>query len=98
MDEVEGTQVGPKFRPVEGDVLDYDDVVDKFNAMMGWLSAVYVSTLNAIHYMHDKYCYERVQMALHDEHVTRGDQRGAGHPRNGSLPVGGDRWSSRASR
>ena len=71
VDEVEGTQVGPKFRPVEGDVLDYDDVVDKFNAMMGWLSAVYVSTLNAIHYMHDKYCYERVQMALHDEHVTR---------------------------
>ncbi len=71
VDEIEGTQVGPKFRPVEGDVLDYDDVVDKFNAMMGWLSAVYVSTLNAIHYMHDKYCYERVQMALHDEHVTR---------------------------
>ena len=71
VDEVEGTQVGPKFRPVEGDVLDYDDVIDKFNAMMGWLSAVYVSTLNAIHYMHDKYCYERVQMALHDEHVTR---------------------------
>ena len=71
VDELEEVQIGPKFRPVEGDVLDYDDVVDKFNAMMGWLSAVYVSSLNAIHYMHDKYCYERVQMALHDEHVTR---------------------------
>ncbi|MFZ2756219.1 MAG: formate C-acetyltransferase [Atopobiaceae bacterium] len=71
VDEVEGTQVGPRFRPVEGDVLDYDDVVSKFNDMMGWLSAVYVSSLNAIHYMHDKYCYERIQMALHDEHVTR---------------------------
>jgi formate C-acetyltransferase len=70
-DEVSGEQVGPKYRAVEGDVLDYDDVVDKFNDMMGWLSAVYVSSLNAIHYMHDKYCYERVQMALHDEHVKR---------------------------
>ena len=51
VDELEEVQIGPKFRPVEGDVLDYDDVVDKFNAMMGWLSAVYVSSLNAIHYM-----------------------------------------------
>ena len=71
VDEIEGTQVGPKYRPVEGDVLDYDDVMSKFKDMMGWLSAVYVSSLNAIHYMHDKYCYERLQMSLHDEHVTR---------------------------
>jgi len=71
VDEVEGTQIGPKYRPVEGDVLDYDDVMDKFHDMMDWLAGVYVNALNIIHYMHDKYCYERLQMALHDEHVHR---------------------------
>ena len=70
-DEKTGEQVGPKFRPVEGDYLDYDDVVEKFRDMMGWLAGVYVNALNIIHYMHDKYCYERLQMALHDEHVHR---------------------------
>ncbi len=70
-DEKTGEQVGPRFRPVEGDYLDYDDVVSKFNDMMAWLAGVYVNALNIIHYMHDKYCYERLQMALHDEHVHR---------------------------
>ena len=66
-----GVQVGPKYRPVEGDYLDYDDVMDKFNDMMDWLAKVYVSALNIIHYMHDKYAYERIQMALHDRDVKR---------------------------
>lgn len=70
-DEKTGEQVGPKFRPVEGDYLDYDDVVSKFRDMMQWLAEVYVNALNIIHFMHDKYCYERLQMALHDEHVHR---------------------------
>ena len=70
-DEKTGEQVGPKFRPVEGDYLDYDDVIAKYRDMMGWLAGVYVNALNIIHYMHDKYCYERLQMALHDEHVHR---------------------------
>ena len=70
-DEVTGEQVGPKFRPVEGDYLDYDDVISKYRDMMAWLAGVYVNALNIIHYMHDKYCYERLQMALHDEHVHR---------------------------
>ena len=70
-DEKTGEQVGPKFRPVEGDYLDYDDVISKYRDMMAWLAGVYVNALNIIHYMHDKYCYERLQMALHDEHVHR---------------------------
>ena len=70
-DEVTGEQVGPKFRAVEGDALDYDDVMGKYRDMMKWLAGVYVNSLNAIHYMHDKYSYERLQMALHDEHVHR---------------------------
>ncbi len=70
-DEKTGEQVGPKFRPVEGDYLDYEDVVSKYRDMMQWLAEVYVNSLNIIHYMHDKYCYERLQMALHDEHVHR---------------------------
>ncbi len=71
VDEMTGVQVGPKYRPVEGDYLDYDDVMDKYTAMMKWLAEVYVNTLNVIHYMHDKYCYEKVQMALHDRKVKR---------------------------
>ncbi len=70
-DEKTGDQVGPKYRPVEGDYLDYDDVISKYRDMMAWLAGVYVNSLNIIHYMHDKYCYERLQMALHDEHVHR---------------------------
>lgn len=70
-DEKTGEQIGPKFRPVEGEYLDYDDVVEKYRDMMAWLAGVYVNALNIIHYMHDKYCYERLQMALHDEHVHR---------------------------
>ncbi len=71
VDEVTKKQVGPKYRPVVGDVLDYDDVMAKFTDMMEWLADVYVNTLNVIHYMHDKYCYERAQMALHDRDVLR---------------------------
>lgn len=71
VDEMTGVQVGPKYRPVEGDYLDYDDVMEKYTAMMEWLAEVYVNTLNVIHYMHDKYCYERLQMALHDRKVKR---------------------------
>ena len=71
VDEITKKQVGPKYRPVEGDYLDYDDVMDKYKQMMKWLAQVYVNTLNIIHFMHDKYCYEKVQMALHDKKVTR---------------------------
>ncbi len=71
IDEVTKKQVGPKYRKVEGDVLDYDDVMDKFTDMMEWQAEVYVNTLNIIHYMHDKYCYERAEMALHDRDVKR---------------------------
>ena len=71
VDEVTKKQVGPKYRPVTGDILDYDDVMDKYTDMMEWLADVYVNTLNVIHYMHDKYCYERAQMALHDRDVLR---------------------------
>ena len=71
VDEISKKQVGPKYRPVEGDYLDYEDVMDKYRDMMKWLAQVYVNTLNIIHYMHDKYCYEKVQMALHDKKVTR---------------------------
>ncbi len=71
VDERLKEQVGPKYRRCEGEYLDYDDVVEKYDAMMEWLAGLYVNTLNVIHYMHDKYCYERVQMALHDRDVKR---------------------------
>ncbi|MBR4101545.1 MAG: formate C-acetyltransferase [Oscillospiraceae bacterium] len=71
VDEVMKVQVGPKYRPVEGDYLDFDDVMDKYDQMMEWLAGLYVNTLNVIHYMHDKYSYERLQMALHDRDVKR---------------------------
>lgn len=70
-DEKTGEQIGPKYRAVEGEYLDYDDVFSKYLDMMRWLAGVYVNALNAIHYMHDKYSYERIQMALHDDHVHR---------------------------
>ena len=71
IDEISHKQVGPKFTPITAEYLDYDEVMEKFDAMMRWLAEVYVNTLNIIHYMHDKYCYERLQMALHDKNVTR---------------------------
>ena len=71
VDEVSKKQVGPKYRPITSEYLDFDEVWDKYKDMMKWLAGVYVNTLNIIHYMHDKYCYERLQMALHDKNVTR---------------------------
>jgi formate C-acetyltransferase len=65
-DEITGKQVGPKVEPVRGDYLDFDDVAGKFERMMEWLAGVYVNAMNVIHYMHDKYSYERIEMALHD--------------------------------
>jgi len=71
VDEVTRKQVGPEFKPITSEYLDYDEVMRKYDAMMRWLAEVYVNTLNVIHYMHDKYCYEKLQMALHDKDVTR---------------------------
>ncbi|MBR4627330.1 MAG: formate C-acetyltransferase [Ruminococcus sp.] len=71
VDERLGIQVGPKYRPVDTEYLDFDDVWEKYMDMMEWLAGLYVNTLNVIHYMHDKYSYERVQMALHDRDVKR---------------------------
>ena len=71
VDEVTKKQVGPEFKPITSEYLDYDEVMKKYDAMMCWLAEVYVNTLNIIHYMHDKYCYEKIQMALHDKNVTR---------------------------
>jgi formate C-acetyltransferase len=65
-DELTAKQVGPKYDAVKGDYLDFDDVLDKFDRMMDWLAGVYVNAMNIIHYMHDKYSYERIEMALHD--------------------------------
>jgi formate C-acetyltransferase len=65
-DELTGEQVGPAGGAVEGEYLDFDDVLDRFERMMDWLASVYVNAMNVIHYMHDKYAYERVEMALHD--------------------------------
>ena len=71
VDEVSKKQVGPKYRPITSEYLDFDEVMEKYLDMMKWLAGVYVNALNIIHYMHDKYCYERLQMALHDKEVTR---------------------------
>ena len=65
-DETSGKQIGPASEPVKGEFLDFDDVVDRFDKMMDWLAGVYVNAMNVIHYMHDKYAYERIEMALHD--------------------------------
>jgi formate C-acetyltransferase len=65
-DEMSGKQIGPKVAPVTGDYLDFDDVLDRYEKIMDWLANVYVNAMNVIHYMHDKYAYERVEMALHD--------------------------------
>ena len=71
VDEISGKQVGPKYRPIISEYLDYDEVWDKYKDMMKWLAGVYVNALNIIHYMHDKYCYEKLEMALHDKKVRR---------------------------
>ena len=71
IDERLKEQIGPKYRPVTSEYLDFDDVMSKYEDMMEWLAGLYVNTLNVIHYMHDKYCYERAQMALHDRDVKR---------------------------
>jgi formate C-acetyltransferase len=71
VDERLKIQVGPKYRKCEGEYLDFDDVMSKYDDMMEWLAGLYVNTLNVIHYMHDKYCYEKLQMALHDRDVKR---------------------------
>ncbi|MBR1120990.1 formate C-acetyltransferase [Bradyrhizobium lablabi] len=70
-DEVSGEQVAPKTMPVTGDFLDYDDVMAKFDTTMEWLAKTYVHAMNCIHYMHDKYFYERLEMALHDRDILR---------------------------
>ncbi|WP_099469643.1 formate C-acetyltransferase [Konateibacter massiliensis] len=71
VDEISRKQVGPKYRPITSEYLDYNEVMDRYKDMMKWLAGVYVNTLNVIHYMHDKYCYEKLQMSLHDKEVTR---------------------------
>ncbi len=71
VDERYKIQVGPKFAPITSEYLDYDEVMDKFDAMLDWLCELYVNTLNVIHYMHDKYSYERLEMALHDREILR---------------------------
>lgn len=70
-DEKYGTQVGPEIAPITSEYLEYDEVMRKFNDICEWLSKLYINTLNIIHYMHDKYCYERIEMALHDEEIVR---------------------------
>src|SRR6185312_10860872 len=65
-DEITGKQVGPDTEAVDGAYLDFDDVVSKLERTMDWLAGVYVNAMNVIHYMHDKYAYERLEMALHD--------------------------------
>jgi len=70
-DEVSGDQVAPKSMPVTGDFLDYDDVLAKFDTILEWLAKTYVHAMNCIHYMHDKYFYERLEMALHDRDILR---------------------------
>ncbi|MCC5895517.1 MAG: formate C-acetyltransferase [Alkalibacterium sp.] len=71
VDEVYKTQAGPKFRPITSDILDYDEVIEKYDDMLDWLSGMYINTLNIIHYMHDKYSYESIEMGLHDSDVVR---------------------------
>ncbi len=71
VDEKDGKQVGPAFKPITSEYLDYDEVIEKFDVMMDWLADLYVNTLNLIHYMHDKYYYEAAEMALIDTDVKR---------------------------
>ncbi|MDJ0693551.1 formate C-acetyltransferase [Mastigocoleus sp. MO_188.B34] len=70
-DEKSGDQVAPAFAPITSDYLNYEEVISRFDLMLDWLAKTYINTLNVIHYMHDKYCYERIEMALHDRDVFR---------------------------
>ena len=70
-DEMTGKQVTPLFEPITSEYLDYDEVMEKFNQMMDYVAKIYIKALNAIHYMHDKYCYEAIEMALHDREIIR---------------------------
>ncbi|CAM4307966.1 formate acetyltransferase [Bacillus wiedmannii] len=70
-DEKSKAQVGPEYAPITSEVLDYEEVMRKFDMTMEWLAGLYLNTLNVIHYMHDKYSYERIEMALHDTNVLR---------------------------
>ena len=70
-DEISGEQVGPMLAPIAGDVLKYDEVMSRLDPMLDWLAKTYVNALNVIHYMHDKYCYEAIEMALHDRDILR---------------------------
>ena len=71
IDEKSKAQVGPKFQPVTSEYLDFDEVMEKYDDMMEWLAGLYVNALNCIHYMHDKYSYERIQMAVQDTYIHR---------------------------
>ncbi len=70
-DEISGKQVTPKYAPITSEYLDYNEVMDKFNQMMDYVAKIYIKALNAIHYMHDKYSYEAIEMALHDRKIYR---------------------------
>nr|WP_134686400.1 formate C-acetyltransferase [Brevibacillus migulae] len=71
VDEKLGTQVGPELAPLSSEYLQFDEVMERFDKVMDWLAELYINTLNVIHYMHDKYSYERIEMALHDRHILR---------------------------
>ena len=71
IDEKSKAQVGPKYQPITSEYLDYNEVMAKYNDMMEWICGLYLNTLNIIHYMHDKYSYERLEMALHDTEILR---------------------------
>jgi len=70
-DEISGEQVGPKLQAITGEYLNYEEVVERYDEMMEWLARTYVNALNVIHYMHDKYAYESIEMALHDRDIVR---------------------------
>ena len=70
-DEMSGKQVAPKFEPITSEYLNYDEVMEKFDQMMDYVAKIYIKALNAIHYMHDKYSYEALEMALHDRKIRR---------------------------
>ena len=70
-DEISGKQVTPKYAPITSEYLDYDEVMEKLDQMMDYVAKIYIKALNAIHYMHDKYSYEAIEMALHDKEIIR---------------------------
>ncbi|GKU78848.1 formate C-acetyltransferase [Paenibacillus sp. L3-i20] len=71
LDEKLGAQIGPAIAPITSEILDYEEVKANFDIVQDWLAKLYINTLNVIHYMHDKYCYERIEMALHDRDIIR---------------------------